>query len=93
MLSANLTNNENTIYLLGTIKEQFTYGANWLPEFASYCVLFNSVDKLCCTLLYPKNSEKNEHYARCMIDNIINLAENMDEKKNILLSEFISVEE
>jgi len=44
---------------------------------------------MCCTLLYPANSVKNEAFARSIIDDVIYLVENIGQTENMSVTDFI----
>ena len=57
--------------------------------FGAYAILFNSVQELCVTMMYPDLSEDNKKYANEYLTYVMDIIENIPETKNLSLNEFI----
>jgi hypothetical protein len=81
-----------TLLISGTIKEIYTFGSNYVPEFAVYSLMINSVEKICFSLIYPQNSKMNEKYAENMLIDLTNIVEEISKFENVTASDYIKTD-
>lgn len=78
-----------TNYKLCSLVEQYTSGARWIPWFGAYALLFNSVNELCFTMMYPDVSSMNADYAKTFLDDVIYVTENISTMKHQTLEQYV----